>query len=80
MHCHDWHAALVPAFQRLTPRSTAPSVLTLHNIGYQGVLPVAVLAQNGSADLEPLLPTDALAGGVMNFLRAGFAPPRRSRP
>ena len=50
-----------------------PVVLTLHNIGYQGAFPLAVLAQNGSAELEPFLPTDALAGGYLNFLRAGVA-------
>ena len=48
-------------------------MLTLHNIGYQGAFPLAVLAQDGSAELEPFLPTDALAGGFVNFLRAGVA-------
>jgi starch synthase len=70
LHCHDWHAALVPALQAAR-RTDVPVILTLHNIGYQGVFPIAVLAQNGAADLEPLLPTDALAGGLINFLRAG---------
>ena len=72
VHCHDWHAALVPAFQAAHGMDT-PVILTLHNIGYQGAFPLAVLAQDGSADLEPLLPTDALGGGFVNFLRAGVA-------
>lgn len=72
VHCHDWHAALVPAFQAAHGMDT-PVILTLHNIGYQGAFPLAVLAQDGSADLEPFLPTDALGGGFVNFLRAGVA-------
>ena len=47
VHCHDWHTALVPVFQRLEPRSSAPSVLTLHNVGYQGVFADAILERAG---------------------------------
>ena len=72
IHCHDWHAAMVPVLQRLEPRSTAPSVLTLHNVGYQGVFPDSALADYGFAALEPQLPADARAGGYTNFLRAGL--------
>lgn len=71
IHCHDWHTALVPVLQRLAPSSRAPSVLTLHNVGYQGVFPDEVFASNGFAALEPALPADARAGGDTNFLRAG---------
>jgi starch synthase len=72
IHCHDWHAALVPIFQRLTPRSAAPTVLTLHNVGYQGVFANAVLDDYGFAALGAALPADARAGGATNFLRAGL--------
>jgi starch synthase len=71
IHCHDWHTALVPVVQRLEPRSTAPCVLTLHNVGYQGIFADDVLDEQGFAALEPLLRADASAGGGMNFLRAG---------
>jgi starch synthase len=72
IHCHDWHTALVPVLQGLEPRSTAPNVLTLHNVGYQGVFPDRVFAEYGFATLEPELPADARAGGYTNFLRAGL--------
>ena len=72
LHCHDWHAALVPVFQRLPPRSSARSVLTLHNVGYQGVFADSVFAQHGFEALEQVLPADARAGGDTNFLRAGL--------
>ncbi len=71
LHCHDWHTALVPVFQRLTPQSAAPSVLTLHNVGYQGIFADAILEATGFAPLEQVLPADARAGGGTNFLRAG---------
>jgi starch synthase len=72
VHCHDWHTALVPVFQRLTPDSSARSVLTLHNVGYQGVFADAILEEHGFAALEQVLPADARAGGGTNFLRAGL--------
>ncbi len=72
VHCHDWHTALVPVFQRLEPQARAPSVLTLHNVGYQGVFPDEVLDEQGFDELEQVLPADARAGGGTNFLRAGL--------
>jgi len=72
LHCHDWHAALAPVFQRLTtPQSRTPSVLTLHNVGYQGVYADSVLEEHGFGALEGVLPEEARAGGFTNFLRAG---------
>jgi starch synthase len=71
LHCHDWHTALAPVFQRLESRRYVPSVLTLHNVGYQGVFSDATLAAAGFAALEQVLPADARAGGSTNFLRAG---------
>jgi starch synthase len=71
LHCHDWHTALVPVFQRLEPRSSTPSVLTLHNVGYQGIFADEILGEHGFASLEQVLPADARAGGGTNFLRAG---------
>jgi starch synthase len=72
LHCHDWHTALVPVLQPLVPGSAAPTVLTLHNVGYQGVFADGVLTEHGFAALEALLPGDARAGGTTNFLRAGL--------
>ena len=42
LHCHDWQAALVPAYQKLL-FATAPAVasartvMTIHNMAYQGL-------------------------------------------
>ena len=41
IHCHDWQAALVPVYLRTlfngTPVASAKSVLTIHNLRFQGV-------------------------------------------
>lgn len=40
IHCHDWQGAQVPAFLRAfeadSPLSRTPSLLTIHNLAYQG--------------------------------------------
>ena len=40
VHCHDWQAALVPVYLRTrfagTPVGTARSILTIHNLRFQG--------------------------------------------
>lgn len=76
VHCHDWHAA--PAVVLLkSPLKSEPqfrnsySMLTIHNIGYQGVFPARVLEQAGYAELRRLFP--AAPREPVNFLRAGIA-------
>lgn len=48
IHVHDWQTAMVPGFLRtwdriLSPLSGVATVLTIHNIGYQGVYGADVL-------------------------------------
>jgi starch synthase len=76
-HCHDWHAALAPlylksiyAWDRLFARTR--SVLTLHNIGYQGVFPSHVLGDLGLHVAAHDFPSDDLAHGRINFLKTGI--------
>jgi starch synthase len=73
LHCHDWHAALVPLVQQSrAPAQPVPTILTLHNIGYQGLFADTVLTLYGFEALRPFIPPDALVGGTINFLRAGL--------
>ncbi len=60
-HCHDWHAALAPAM-----RPPAPTMLTVHNLGYQGVFPASALAGVGDVRAAPE------ADGNVHFLRTGL--------
>ena len=45
LHAHDWHAGLAPAYLRAWERTSGmpriPSVITVHNLAYQGVFPAA---------------------------------------
>jgi starch synthase len=45
LHAHDWHAGLAPAYLRAHERETGaarvPSVMTVHNLAYQGVFPAS---------------------------------------
>lgn len=76
VHCHDWHTAMVPlliAEDRRTNQLFRDSrtVLTIHNIGYQGVFPARVLDEAGLGRIH-----QALEGSVVddevNFLQAGI--------
>jgi starch synthase len=75
-HCHDWHTALVPlylktayAWDRLFAKTR--SVLTIHNIGYQGIFGAAILPDIGLPDDSGKLHQEDLAGGRINFLKTG---------
>jgi starch synthase len=44
LHCHDWQSALAVVFLKAQPAryaelAAAPSVLTVHNLGFQGIFP-----------------------------------------
>ncbi|MFC3607319.1 glycogen synthase GlgA [Stutzerimonas tarimensis] len=41
LHAHDWPAGLVPAYARWRGLST-PSVFTIHNLGYQGLIDMSL--------------------------------------
>lgn len=47
IHCHDWQAALVPAFVKTmfapTPVGRAKTVLTIHNLRFQGIYNVSTI-------------------------------------
>ena len=52
LHCHDWQAGLVPVYLRNylagDPLFLGVKVLlTIHNLGYQGLFPVSALGQMG---------------------------------
>ena len=51
-------------------RSVA-TVLTIHNIGYQGVFSADVLRDAGRDDLLPYVDPDDLAAGDVNLLKTG---------
>jgi starch synthase len=75
-HCHDWHTALIPMYlktyydwDRLFANTR--SVLTIHNIGYQGVFGAGILPDMGMADRSDKLHQEDLALQRVNFLKTG---------
>ena len=38
LHCHDWQSGLVPAYVKYNAGSTAKTIITVHNIAFQGVV------------------------------------------
>jgi len=76
LHAHDWHAALVPVFLRRVYRDEPelqrfPSVLTVHNGGFQGVFPYRVLNEIGLPQ-EMWSPDFMEWYGRVNFLKGGL--------
>ena len=77
LHCNDWHTAFGPLFVRPTPESEplfarTRSVLTIHNIGYQGIFSSAAIADLELGPKSYLLHQDDLRAGKINPLRHGI--------
>lgn len=75
-HCHDWHAALVPLYLKTLYAwdglfSETRSVLTIHNIGYQGVFGAGILHEMELSESAAMLDQEDLAGNRINFLKTG---------
>jgi starch synthase len=77
VHCNDWHTGFGPLFlktiyswDRLFERSK--SVLTIHNIGYQGVFSAAAARDLGLGANTFMLHQDDLRAGRINSLKHGI--------
>jgi len=70
IHCHDWQTALIPVILAAERRGPA-TVLTIHNLAYQGLFPSAQFARTG---LPPSM--FAVRGlefwGQVNLLKGGL--------
>ncbi len=71
VHAHDWQAGLAPAYLRYADRRGPGTVMTVHNLAFQGGFPASLLGELG-------LPSAALSvegveyyGGI-GFLKAGL--------
>jgi starch synthase len=72
LHCNDWQTALAPMFMRFAGARQAATVVTIHNLAFQGLFPGNLCAELG-------LPAEAYAidgfefYGQTSFLKAGIA-------
>jgi starch synthase len=71
LHCNDWQSALAPAYLHWRGRPAGASLVTIHNLAYQGIFPREDLAMLG-------LPPQSFAvegvefHGQLSFLKAGL--------
>ncbi len=72
VHAHDWQAGLAPAYLALDGGPRPRTVLTIHNLAYQGLFPYAAVERLG-------LPAEAFRYdalefyGQLGFLKAGLS-------
>lgn len=77
LHCNDWHTAAATLLLRAERDHPAlahtRSLLTLHNLGYQGVISAGLASELGFGDdaLERL-DADDLSAGRINLLKEGI--------
>ena len=72
VHTHDWQTALTSVYMRYSGNAnTVPSVLTIHNLAFQGQFPTSVVSQIG---LPPeTITIDCLEYyGDVSFLKGGI--------
>jgi starch synthase len=76
-HCNDWHTAIAPMWLRSVYRwdklfESTRTVLTIHNLAYQGVVGPAAAAEVLAGANYGLLHQDDLRAGKINLLRHGL--------
>ncbi|MBR0558137.1 glycogen synthase GlgA [Ciceribacter sp. L1K23] len=70
VHAHDWQAALTPVYMRYAEAPEIPSLLTIHNIAFQGQFPAEHF---GGLQLPPHAFMEVLEYyGTMSFMKAGL--------
>ena len=66
VHVHDWQAALTPAYLHYSGRERPRTMLTVHNLAYQGLFPRQILDEIG------LPPESFSVEGVEYYGKVGF--------
>lgn len=71
VHAHDWQAALTLAYLRYAETAAPPSLMTVHNLAFQGQFPAGIFPALGLPDAAMSLDGVEYFGGV-GFLKAGL--------
>jgi starch synthase len=76
LHCNDWQTGLIPLLidgRRDDPMlAKTRTVMTIHNLGYQGHFGSLAVGRLGLEGLEPRLHQDHLDDGYIGFLETGL--------
>ncbi len=71
IHAHDWQAGLAPVYLGLTDSPRPATVMTIHNIAFQGIFPADLLFELGLP--ASVFTVDAVEYyGQIGFLKAGL--------
>jgi len=76
-HCHDWHTSLLPLYLKTRYAwdqlfASSRTVLTIHNIGFQGIFSGGILYEMGLSGSLDMLDPDDLNRDRVNFLKTGI--------
>ncbi len=71
MHLHDWQTALAAVYNKVNYGGYLKTVLTIHNLAYQGLFPASVMEDVG-LDWDLFNPKGVEFYGKLNFLKAGL--------
>lgn len=74
INANDWQTGLIPLYIKTTHRdrfSKTSSLLTIHNVGYQGIFPPSAMALTG-LPTEMFNPDEIEFYGKINLLKAGI--------
>jgi starch synthase len=76
IHCNDWQTGMIPLYLKTIYRQfkqfkKTASLLTLHNLGYQGVFDAGTMTYTGLGR-EFFVPEKLEFYGKLNFLKAGL--------
>jgi starch synthase len=77
VHCHDWQTSLLPMIVKTLfakdPRfAKTRSLLTIHNLMYQGSFPVGIGPDTNLGSVSHLFHQDLMKAGRVNFLLQGI--------
>src|SRR5690606_23213023 len=78
VHCNDWHTGLAPlllkhVYARHEVFRDTRSLISIHNLAYQGGFDAVHAPDTGLGDALHLLDAGELAAGRVNLLREGIA-------
>jgi starch synthase len=71
LHCHDWQAGLVPAYVRFNSPTPVKTILTVHNIAFQGLFGFEIFPEL-RLDFRAAQESAIEYYGLINYLKAGL--------
>ena len=71
LHCNDWQTGLAPAYLHFSGTAAAPTLMTVHNLAYQGIFAADTRAVLGLPD-ESFSMQGVEYYGNLSFLKAGL--------